>query len=57
MAQQYLCLSTAVQLAILVLIGIQEVFAGFIDMDTPLHRRTTKSLIDGSTYHLVSSSW
>ena len=30
--------------------------AGFIDMDTPLEKRTTKSLIDGSTYHLVSAS-
>mmetsp|Transcript_22389 Transcript_22389/g.52780 ORF Transcript_22389/g.52780 Transcript_22389/m.52780 type:complete len:761 (-) Transcript_22389:70-2352(-) len=29
--------------------------AGFIDMDTPLNKRTTKSLVDGSVYHLVMS--
>ena len=28
--------------------------AGFIDMDTPLNKRTATSLIDGTTYHLVS---
>ena len=28
--------------------------AGFIDMDTPLDKRTTTSLVDGSVYHLVS---
>jgi hypothetical protein len=28
--------------------------AGFIDMDTPLDRRTTESLVDGTVYHLVS---
>ena len=31
--------------------------AGFIDMDTPLNKRTTTSLIDGSTYHLVSDAF
>lgn len=30
------------------------VSAGFIDMDTPLDKRTTRSLVDGSVYHLVS---
>jgi beta-glucan synthesis-associated protein KRE6 len=29
--------------------------AGFIDMNTPLDKRTTTSLVDGSTYHLVMS--
>ncbi len=29
--------------------------AGWIDEDTPLHLRTTSSLVDGSTYHLVMS--
>ena len=27
--------------------------AGWIDMETPLNKRTTKSLVDGTTYHLV----
>lgn len=35
-------------------LGIKSVSAGFIDMDTPLDKRTTKSLIDGTLYHLVS---
>lgn len=38
----------------LVLFGMQSVSAGFIDMDTPLDKRTTRSLIDGTVYHLVS---
>ncbi|CAB9508285.1 Beta-glucan synthesis-associated protein KRE6 [Seminavis robusta] len=29
--------------------------ASFIDMDTPLDRRTTTSIVDGSVYHLVMS--
>lgn len=29
--------------------------AGFIDMDTPLDKRTTTSLVDGTIYHLVMS--
>lgn len=33
---------------------IQTATAGFIDMDTPLDKRATQSLVDGSTYHLVS---
>lgn len=28
--------------------------AGFVDMDTPLDKRTTTSLVDGTVYHLVS---
>lgn len=35
-------------------LGVQSVSAGFIDMDTPLDKRTTTSLVDGSVYHLVS---
>lgn len=31
--------------------------AGFVDKDTPLNKRTTRSLIDGSMYHLVSPFW
>ena len=27
--------------------------AGFIDIETPLDRRTTTSQVDGTTYHLV----
>lgn len=47
------CTSLFRQLA-LAAIAFQGVSAGFIDMDTPLDKRTTKSLIDGSVYHLVS---
>jgi len=28
---------------------------GWVDPDTPLDKRTTKSIVDGSTYDLVSS--
>jgi hypothetical protein len=35
---------------------VGQVSAGFIDMDTPLDARTTKSLIDGSVYDLVRFS-
>ena len=28
-------------------------FGGFVDMDTPLDKRTTKSLVDNTLYHLV----
>ena len=45
--------SSIVQL-LLAALGVHSVSAGFIDMDTPLDKRTTKSLIDGSVYHLVS---
>ena len=40
----------------LVVLGTLVMLAsgGFIDMDTPLDQRTTKSLVDGSTYDLVS---
>ena len=30
-------------------------FGGFIDMDTPLDKRTTKSLVDKTVYHLVGT--
>ena len=39
-------------LACLALAGVVQ--GGFIDMDTPLDRRTTVSLVDDSIYHLVS---
>jgi hypothetical protein len=29
------------------------VCGGFVDMDTPLDKRTTKSLVDNTVYHLV----
>jgi hypothetical protein len=32
---------------------IPMVSAGWIDMETPLDKRTTTSFIDGSEYHLV----
>jgi hypothetical protein len=35
-------------------LGLEGVSAGFIDMDTPLDKRTTTSFVDKSTYHLVS---
>jgi len=34
---------------------VKDAVAGWIDIDTPEELRTTKSLIDGSTYHLVMS--
>jgi hypothetical protein len=44
------------------LLGIGMVFVpgangnnSWIDIETPLQKRTTKSLVDGSTYHLVMS--
>jgi hypothetical protein len=39
---------------LLAVMGLRVVAAEFVDMDTPLDKRTTTSLIDGSTYHLVS---
>ena len=38
----------------LIALVVQSVSAGFIDMDTPLDKRTTTSLVDGTVYHLVS---
>ena len=43
-------------LLVLAVMGLRVATAEFIDMDTPLDKRTETSLIDGSTYHLVSSS-
>ena len=34
-------------------ISIRTASAGFIDMETPLNKRKTTSLVDGTTYHLV----
>jgi hypothetical protein len=34
---------------------ISPTLSGFIDMDTPLEARTTKSLVDGTVYKLVST--
>jgi len=31
------------------------VSGGFVDMDTPLDKRTTKSLVDNTEYHLIMS--
>lgn len=39
--------------AVAVLLPWAVVDGAFIDMDTPLDRRTTKSLVDKSVYHLV----
>jgi hypothetical protein len=36
------------------LLSLRTASAGLIDMDTPLDKRTTTSLIDGSVYHVVS---
>ncbi len=46
---KYFCLHIVTTLFVL-----QGVAGGFIDKDTPLDKRTTVSLIDGSVYHLVS---
>lgn len=34
---------------------VSLVLAGWIDIETPLDKRTTSSLVDGTTYHLVMS--
>lgn len=36
------------------LVFLNTCSASFIDIETPLDKRTTTSLIDGTTYHLVS---
>jgi hypothetical protein len=39
---------------LLICMGLPNLIEGdFIDMDTPLDKRTTTSLIDGTVYHLV----
>ena len=38
---------------LLITLCISGASADWIDMDTPLDKRTTTSLVDGSTYHLV----
>ena len=41
--------------AILVCVAMAAIAeAGFVDMDTPMDKRTTTSLVDGTVYHLVS---
>jgi hypothetical protein len=37
----------------LLLIQLPLVLAGWIDVDTPLEKYTTRSLVDGTIYHLV----
>ena len=34
---------------------VRTIKAGWIDVDTPQEKYTTKSFIDGSTYNLVSA--
>lgn len=47
-------LSTSISWGLVVSLLLAQCASGsFIDMDTPLEKRTTKSLIDGSTYELV----
>ena len=46
--------STACCLVALLLVPL-TVTSTFIDMDTPLDKRTTKSLVDHTIYHLVMS--
>lgn len=46
--------SMCLRLALCALL-LQGTSAGFIDQDTPLDKRTTTSLVDGSVYHLVMS--
>lgn len=38
---------------LLLVLQIAASFSGWIDPDTPLDKRTTRSFIDGTTYHLV----
>ena len=47
------CRITLLQVAGLLVFLPCLALAGFVDMDTPLDKRTTTSLIDGTTYHLV----
>lgn len=42
-----------VRIIFLLVTSLHPSSGGFIDPDTPLDKRTTKSFIDGSTYHLV----
>jgi hypothetical protein len=48
---------TAMRQALILLSALSLVSGGFIDMDTPLDKRTTKSLVDGTVYNLVSWIW
>jgi hypothetical protein len=48
------CLGSMVYRIAFALLSLRTASAGLIDMDTPLDKRTTTSLIDGSVYHVVS---
>ena len=39
--------------ALLLLLQVWSCHSGWIDPDTPLDKRTTKSFVDGTVYHLV----
>ena len=39
---------------LMLLASLHPVDSGWIDEDTPQDKRTTTSLVDGTTYHLVS---
>jgi hypothetical protein len=41
-------------LALTIVMATVPASADWIDSDTPLNKRTTKSQVDGTTYHLVS---
>lgn len=51
---QQSCRTNLIQNAVIASLALTQVIqAGWIDMDTPLDKRTTKSFIDGTTYQLV----
>lgn len=39
------------------MIQLPLVMASWIDIDTPLEKYTTQSLVDGTIYHLVRGQW
>ena len=48
-------IQSTMKLLLLLCLGLPGfIQGGFIDMDTPLDKRTTRSLVDGTVYHLVS---
>eukprot|EP00545_Synedropsis_sp_CCMP1620_P006884 CAMPEP_0119010080 /NCGR_PEP_ID=MMETSP1176-20130426/4779_1 /TAXON_ID=265551 /ORGANISM="Synedropsis recta cf, Strain CCMP1620" /LENGTH=714 /DNA_ID=CAMNT_0006962689 /DNA_START=104 /DNA_END=2248 /DNA_ORIENTATION=+ len=53
--QQKQPLDGGARILLVLALVMQSVSAGFIDMDTPLDKRTTTSLVDGSVYDLVMS--
>ena len=50
-ATMVLCRKFSFVLAVILLPS--AAWGGFVDMDTPLDKRTTKSLVDNTVYHLV----